>query len=271
MRSDDERWTATKLLYVSSFTTRGVQPPTGSDLSVNIELWLDALNVAKVPTNRFRSLLAQCMATGGDYPVSVSAICGEWRKEVAAMPAKTLQELDIEQHRDLKALPAPSAETRSRRAFVLLGERMRADKGNVACECNKPAVLSKGDFDWVCATNVCSFAWPVADTLNAPHSNAAGPLAFGLGGVGAMTPDNARNDADGAATAIKSGSDARIEMTDAELLRELSNRCGFGVGKVQAQTALSFARRLEKVAPVSLWTAQVARQEWTRFSAKAAA
>jgi hypothetical protein len=233
-------------------------------LGLTTQLWLDALNTANVPTNLFRSLLAQCLANREwDGPVGVDAIIKQYRQHLAAQPTKTIQELDRETGRDMKALPAPSADSPARAAYLLLGERMKAGKGNVACECGNAAILSFSGAQWQCAEHLCSFHWPTADTLNAPHAGKAGPLAFGLDGNAPKPQAQSTHSA--------ASLEPELEpLTDAALLDALAERCKMATGKIEPDTALQFGRHLLSVAPLDLWTQQVARREWAKFTAVAA-
>jgi hypothetical protein len=105
---------------------------------------------------------------------------------------------------------------------------------------------------WVCATGKCDFRIKAADA----GSLSPIPMPEDASKAEAAEPE--------AAEPEKAEPEKR-EYSDEDLLAALQERCEFQVEKIKCESALAFARHLQKLAAVELWTHALARAQWAKW------
>lgn len=250
-------------IIVKAQLAYGMPAPDTIKLDGMVTVWDEV--TAPIPDAQLMRMYQREMRTrSSQYPVAAVDLMRQWREFGSETPDVTFQQ-EEQERAHLRALPGGEQTAGpARRAFVALGERLRAGLGDVVCNCiapdgqPAPAVLAPGSTVWQCAHGACAFVWKSDTVQYAPRGGKPGPLAEGLG--------EPRRDPQPIEPEVLEPP-REPELRDAEVLALLADECGFDTDR---DDALAFGRFIIGRVGVSGFNQLMAKALWPAFKAQQA-
>lgn len=245
---DDELYQAVKLIVFRMHFDYAKPQPTEQVLIGIAMSWRDHLKAQGVPPEDVPLLYAETVAakartSGASYMPVIGDMLNEWDKWLEQGYWERRNAPEPQEH--TPALPAGKnplpggINTDNAPEFVkIFADYLRRGGPQIQCACKVPATLQQmnwGSF-WTCGEGVCDFSVK-ANEIESLIPNRSAPEV--------KEPESAP-------------AEPRPEYSDDEILKQLSERCGYEVQPEKRERWIEFARHFESKIPVAVWSRPIA-------------